>query len=94
MRAQVRPMLKRVNELPDTVRKSREGVVAKDVREFCRNQTYEVAEVTVINTSDAGHYEQIVQLMRQYLKRHQDQCRGVTAALRGGKAYLCREVTR
>lgn len=40
---QVRPMLKRVSELPDTVRKSREGV---------------------------------------------------TAALRGGKAYLCREVTR
>lgn len=83
-------MLKRVSELPDTVRKSREGVVAKDVREFCRNQTYEVAEVTI----EGKTAKQIVQLMRQYIKRHQDQCSGVTAALRGGKAYLCREVTR
>lgn len=83
-------MLKRVRDLPEFVRKPRDGAVAKDAREFCRNQTYEVAEVVI----EGKTAKQTVNIIRRYIKTHPEQCKGVKAAVRSGKVYLYREVTR
>lgn len=83
-------MLKRVSELPETVRNRRESFVAKDVREFARNQTYEIAEVT----AEGKTAKQVILALRMYIKHHPDQCKGIKAAIRSGRAYLYREVAR
>lgn len=85
-------VLRRVGELPEATRPSRRGTsyVAKDVREFCRNTTYDVAEVTI----EGKDPKNVIQALRTYIARYPDACRGVRAVFRGGKVYLEREVTR
>lgn len=84
-------MLKRVSELPDAPRGGkRESYAAKDVREFCRNTLYDVAEITIEGKKPNG----IAMSARRYIKRHPDQCKGVNVTLRSGKCYLYREVPR
>lgn len=81
-------MLKRVRELPAAKSPAgRESYVARDVREFCRNTLYEVAEVTC-----EGHgAKAVADALKHYIKGHPDQCAGVCAALRDGRAYLYRK---
>lgn len=86
-------MLRSVGELPEPARPGRRpgaSYVAKDVREFCRNTTYDVAEVTV----EGRDPRNVVQALKNYINKHPDACRGVRAVSRGGRAYLEREATR
>lgn len=82
-------MLKRVRELPKPKSPTgRESIVAKDIREFCRNTTYDVAEVINENSKSP---KVLVDSLRQYIRLHQEQCKGVGVAVRNGKAYMYRK---
>lgn len=83
-------MLKRVAELPKRVKSGGEPYVAKDVREFCRNRTYDVAEVTAEGKTSKSVFFAI----RRYLKRNPDKCKGVGCCMRNGRTYLYRDETR
>lgn len=83
-------MLKRVSDLPQRKSRSAEPYVAKDVREFCRNQTYDYAEVI----AEKRKPNAVAAVLRLYIKRHPDTCKGVKVAQRNGHVYLCREVQR
>lgn len=86
-------MLRRVGELPEPTRPGRRrgsSYVAKDVREFCRNATYDVAEVSYEGRSAKN----VTAALKAYIAQNPDACRGVRAVLRGGRAYLEREATR
>lgn len=86
-------VLRRVGELPEPARPGpRPGAsyVAKDVREFCRSATYDVAEVSYEGRSAKN----VTAALKAYIRRHPDACRGVRAVSRGGRAYLEREATR
>ena len=80
-------MLKRVSELPNT-KYRKESIVAKDVREFARNKTYEAAEV-VIEGQDG---KQIADLLKRYLRTNREKYPDVRCCTRGGKAYLYRKL--
>lgn len=80
-------MLRSTRRLPACTRATRESYVAGDVREFCRNRTYEAAEVVVEGRSA----DSVVLACRRYIRTHPDQCAGVGVALRGGHAYLYRK---
>ena len=81
-------MLRRVRELPKPKGSGgRESYVARDVREFCRNRTYDVAEVAY----EGKPAKSVVDSLKHYITRHPDQCAGVWAALRDGRAYLYRK---
>ena len=80
-------MLKRVSELPKT-KYRRESIVAKDVREFARNKTYDAAEV-VIEGKDG---KQIADLLKRHLSSNRDKYPDVRCCTRGGKAYLYRKL--
>ena len=81
-------MLKRVRDLPPGKSPARQNYVAADVREFCRNRTYDVAEVTY----EGKRAKSVVDSLKHYIRRHPQQCEGVWAALRDGRAYLYRKV--
>ena len=82
-------MLKRVRELPKPKSPAgRESIVAKDVREFCRNTTYDVAEVTIEGIKGP---KVLVDSLKRYIRQHPEQCEGIGAALRDGRAYLYRK---
>lgn len=85
-------MLKRVSELPalKTGVPNQESYVAKDVREFARNHTYDVAEISY----EGKPAKNVAASCRMYIKKHHDQCEGVRVHLRGGKVFLEREVSR
>ena len=80
-----------VKELP--VRKSGraagESYVAADMREFVR-KGMDVA-VLEVEGRKAGA---IVDACKRYIKAHPDKLRGVHAGMRGGRAYVWREVER
>ena len=81
-------MLKRVSDLPD--RKGpggRESYVARDVREFCRNRTYDVAELTYGGKAAKN----VCSLVRQYIAKHPGTCKGVRVCVRDGKTYIYRD---
>ncbi len=81
-------MLKRVGRLPKTKKDNRgESYVAPDVREFLRNTLYDVAEVAVEGRRPGN----VVAMLRNYIKRHPEQCAGIGACMRGGRAYLYRK---
>ena len=81
-------MLKRVRELPGCSAGARaDSVVGRDVREFCRNRAYEVAEVTIEGRDGTA----IVQMLRRYIRSHRNQCEGVAVCQRNKRAYLYRE---
>ena len=81
-------MLKRVRELPAKANgRPRDGYAASDVREFLRNTIYDVAEVT----HEGKDAKKIAVALRHYIKRNQEQCKGVGVAVRNGKAYLYRK---
>lgn len=83
-------MLKKVHDLPDNRGfGSKESYVAKDVREFCRNRTYDVAELTVEGKSSKQVYAAI-----KHIKKNPDKCKGIGACMRNGRVYLYREVER
>lgn len=64
--------------------------MAGDVREFCRNRTYDVAEVEI-----EGHEPKVLyKTLKSYLAHNQDMCRGVHVAMRSGRVFLYREVSR
>lgn len=79
-----------VRELPAKRKKSHEeSYVARDVREFLRLG----CEIACVE-SDGRPGKHVVMALRNYVRRHPDQCRGLKAFCRGGKAYLVREVTK
>ena len=63
--------------------------VEADMREFVR-KGMDVA-VLEVEGKKAGA---IVDACKRYIKAHPDKLRGVRAGMRGGKAYVCREVAR
>ena len=80
-----------VRELP--VRKSGraagESYVAADMREFVR-KGMDVAVLEVEGKKPSA----IVDACKRYIKAHPEQLRGCKAGVRGGKAYVWREVER
>jgi hypothetical protein len=62
-------------------------MVERDVREFARNRTYQVAEVTV----EGKDAKSVAAALRNYISHHADQCEGIAAHYRDGRAYLCRK---
>lgn len=82
-------MLKRVRDLPKSNYAPRGSYVEADVREFARNQTYDVAEV-VIEGHDGKH---VADAIKRYLTIHKDKYKGIHVALRKGRAYLYRDLS-
>lgn len=83
-------MLKRVAELPKRVKSGREPYVAKDVREFLRNCTYDAAEVTIEGKTSKNVYIAI----RRYMSLNPELCKTISVFMRNGKVYLYRDETR
>lgn len=63
--------------------------VAADMREFVRKGM----DVAVLEY-DGRKATAIVNACKRYIKAHPDKLRGVHAGMRGGKAYVWREVER
>ena len=80
-------MLKRVSDLPEGRTISRDSYVAKDVREFARNRTYDVAEVTAEGKTSQNVYAAI----KHYIQKNPEQCKGIGCCMRDGKTYLYRD---
>ena len=80
-----------VKELPvlKSGRAAGEPYVAADMREFVR-KGMDVA-VLEVDGKKAGA---IVDACKRYIKAHPEQLRGCKAGVRGGKAYVWREVER
>lgn len=80
-----------VREVPKRVRGHAHGetYVAADLREFVR-RGMDVAVIDV-EGKKAGA---IVDACKRYIKTHPEQLRGCKAGVRGGKAYVWREVER
>ena len=80
-----------VRELPvlKSGRAAGEPYVAADMREFVR-KGMDVA-VLEVEGKKAGA---IVDACKRYIKAHHEQLRGCKAGVRGGKAYVWREVER
>ena len=83
-------MLKRVSDLPPEKKRGKESYVEGDVREFCRNRTYDVAEVEIEGHEPGALYK----TLRSYLAHHRDMCRDVRVTMRNGRVFLYREVSR
>lgn len=66
--------------------RSTESFVAKDVREFLR-LGLEVACVEIEGRKPAN----VASALSLYIERHPDQCAGLAACCRQGRAYLHRE---
>lgn len=66
-----------------------ESFVAADLREFVRRGM----DVAVLEY-DGKKAGAIVAACKRYIKAHPDKLRGVKAGMRGGKAYVWREVER
>lgn len=66
-----------------------ESYVAADMREFVRKGM----DVAVLEY-DGRKARTIVDACKRYIKAHPDRLRGVHAGMRGGKAYVWREVER
>ena len=66
-----------------------EPFVAADMREFVRKGM----DVAVLEY-DGRKAGAIVDACKRYIKAHPDKLRGVKAGMRGGKAYVWREVER
>ena len=80
-----------VKELPvlKSGRAAGESYVAADMREFVRKGM----DVAVLEY-DGRKACTIVDACKRYIKAHPDKLRGVRAVMRGGKAYVWREVER
>lgn len=80
-----------VKELPvlKSGRAAGEPYVAADMREFVRKGM----DVAVLEY-DGRKAGTIVDACKRYIKAHPDKLRGVHAGMRGGKAYVWREVER
>ena len=66
-----------------------EPFVAADVREFVRKGM----DVAVLEY-DGRKAGAVVDACKRYIKAHPDKLRGVKAGMRGGRAYVWREVER
>ena len=80
-------MLKKVRELPPSNGRGGETLLGRDVREFCRNTTYDVAEVAI----EGRNAHSLAGSLRRYIKSHPKQCAGIAVSERGGRAYLYRK---
>ena len=80
-----------VKELPvlKSGRAAGESYVAADMREFVRRGM----DVAVLEY-DGRKAGAIVDACKRYIKAHPEQLRGCKAGVRGGKAYVWREVER
>lgn len=80
-----------VREVPKRVHgfKTRPSFVDADMREFVRKGM----DVAVLEY-DGRKAPAIVDACKRYIKAHPAQLRGVKAGMRGGKAYVWREVER
>lgn len=80
-----------VKELPvlKSGRAAGKPYVAADMREFVRKGM----DVAVLEY-DGRKARTIVDACKRYIKAHPEQLRGVRAGMRGGKAYVWREVER
>ena len=80
-----------VREVPKRVRgfAAGEPYVAADMREFVRKGM----DVAVLEY-DGRKARTIVDACKRYIKAHPDRLRGVRAGMRGGRAYVWREVER
>lgn len=83
-------MLRHVSTLPESHGRPDVSYVARDMREFARNSQYDVVEVVIEGKSAVN----ICTACRGYIRSHPDQCKGIKAAIRGGKAYLYRVFER
>ena len=75
--------------VPKSGRAAGESFVAADMREFVRRGM----DVAVLEY-DGRKARTIVDACKRYIKAHPDKLRGVRAGMRGGKAYVWREVER
>ena len=80
-----------VREVPKRVHGfvTRESFVDADMREFVRKGM----DVAVLEY-DGRKAGAVVDACKRYIKAHPDKLRGVHAGMRGGKAYVWREVER
>ena len=80
-----------VREVPKRVHGfvTRESFVDADMREFVRKGM----DVAVLEY-DGRKATAIVDACKRYIKAHPEQLRGCKAGMRGGKAYVWREVER
>lgn len=80
-----------VKELPvlKSGRAAGKSFVDADMREFVRKGM----DVAVLEY-DGRKARTIVDACKRYIKAHPDRLRGVKAGMRGGKAYVWREVER
>ena len=81
--------IRQVRELPQRSLSRKGTFVDADMREFIRKGM----DVAVIE-HEGRKATAIVDACKRYIKAHPDKLRGVHAGMRGGKAYVWREVER
>lgn len=81
-------MLRRVTEVPNVTHTGgRQSYVEQDIRQFARNQTMDMAELTY----EGKRASNISVAVRKYLDKHPDVCKGIVVAKRGEHVYLIKE---
>jgi hypothetical protein len=85
-----RAMLRRISDLPIANSAFKPSYVEKDLREFARNNTYDIAEV-IIEGHDGRH---IAKCLRNVIKRNPEKYKDISAVRRNGRAFLVRNLER